>query len=136
DLSEKAVEMAKKNAKRNQVDVEFLVGDLLNPFLHRKCDILVSNPPYVSQKEWETLDPEVKKEPTMALLGGESGLEYYKRFAIDAKKFFYPSAFLFFEMGRGQGKAIQSLFIEEGWGKGKIFMDLEGKDRFFFLEIE
>jgi release factor glutamine methyltransferase len=136
DISEKALAVARKNAKTNQVDITFLHGDLLDPFEGRKCDILISNPPYISQEEFNQLDEEVKTEPHVALLGGTVGSEIYQRFSICAKFYLHTPSALFMEIGYRMGPQIVALFEKEGWGKGNIFLDLEGRDRFFFLEIE
>ena len=79
DISEKAIETAKKNAENLNVDVSFLVGDMCEPLIEQnlKVDILVSNPPYIPTHE--EVEHSVKDyEPHVALFGGEDGLKFYR----------------------------------------------------------
>jgi len=125
DISKKALDIARKNADLNNVSVEFLEGDLLEPLQGRKFDYLVSNPPYVTEEEYLSLDPSVRLfEPRAALVGG---LEFYKRIASHL-----PLSKLFLEIGCTQGEAVKAIF----GGKGTILKDFAAHDRFFFLEIE
>ena len=131
DLSLSALKLAKENARKNQLDVELLEGDLLQPFRDRKIDFLVCNPPYISEKEYDSLDESVRLyEPKQALIGGESGLEFYERLARELPPFLQPGSTLFFELGANQGEQIKKIF------NGEIIKDYAGHDRFFFLEIE
>lgn len=137
DLSPAALELAQENAKRNGLQVECLQGDLLTPFEGQKADWVVCNPPYISEKEWETLHPSVKNfEPKMALCGGEDGLELFRRCSQELPYFLNRGAKVFFEIGAGQGEAVQKLFQAECWKKKEVEKDWAGHDRFFFLEFE
>lgn len=137
DLSKKALEIAKINACQNAVDVSFLEGDLLTPFAGKKADIFITNPPYISQNEFDALDFEVRNfEPKMALLGGDRGLEFYERLAKELPEHLNPRARVFFEIGFQQGKPILSLFSENCWSIKFFETDFSGHDRFFFLEFE
>ena len=85
DISEKALAIAKENAKRHSVEnrISFLQGSFFVPLkgkgLEGKIDIMLSNPPYVSKKGYEKLQPEIKEyEPPLALYGGEDGLDSYQ----------------------------------------------------------
>lgn len=135
DISEKSIEVARKNAKQNNVVVNFLVGDLLEPFVGRKADVVVCNPPYISEEEFHTLDPSVKNfEPKRALVSGKTGLEFYERLAKELPAHLNSGAKVFFEIGTGQGEKIQKLFCESHWKKVRYEPDWAGHDRFFFLE--
>ncbi len=137
DLSEEALELAKKNSETNQLPVEILHGDLLAPFQGRKADIVFCNPPYISKKEFDELDSSVKNfEPHLALIGGESGLLFYERLAKELPAYLSPRAHLFFELGTGQGNAVLELFHEGHWTMKRVEKDWAGHDRFFFLEFE
>jgi release factor glutamine methyltransferase len=137
DISEKALQLAKANAAMNGVEIELLLGDLLAPFAGRKTDAFLCNPPYVSSKEYLTLDRSVIDfEPKRALVGGEDGLEFYRRLEKDLPAYLNPHAKIFFEIGAGQGNALLSLFSGGRWKNGRIEKDWAGHDRFFFLEIE
>lgn len=131
DICPKALAVAKENAKLNQVQIEFLEGDLLAPFKGRKADFIVCNPPYISDEEFTSLDPSVRGfEPKLALIGGKRGTEFYERLQREIPPFLNAGAKLFFEIGAGQGEAIKQIFD----GKGEVNKDYAGHPRFFFLE--
>jgi release factor glutamine methyltransferase len=137
DICPKALALAKKNAEVNHLEVDFRMGDLLEPFFGESADFIICNPPYVSQKEYDALDPGVRDfEPRSALLAGDSGTEFYERIARDLPPFLRPGAQIFFEIGSGQGSAVQEIFSSLPWRRNRLLKDWAGKDRFFFLEIE
>jgi len=137
DIEESAISVAKRNAKRNQLDVEFLLGDLLSVFKGQKADMIFCNPPYISRKDFECLDRSVKDfEPSQALIGGESGLLYYERLSRVLPEYLEPKARLFLEIGAGQGGAVLDIFNSGYWKAKKVEKDWAGHDRFFFLEFE
>jgi len=136
DISTKALEIAKDNAQYNNVEVSLLQGDLLAPFSGNQADFIVCNPPYVSEKEYQSLDPEVVHyEPRQALVGGPTGLEMYRHLAKNLGSFLNPEALVWLELGTGQGNSVGTLFSEAGWQRWHIEKDWAGHDRFFFLEI-
>jgi release factor glutamine methyltransferase len=135
DLSFDALAVAQKNAEKNQVAVSFMQGDLLAPFLGRKADVVICNPPYISEEEYEQLDVSVKGfEPRLALVGGRKGTEMYERLARDLPPFLHPGAQVFFEIGFAQGEELKKIFNEPVWASRTLEKDWSGKDRFFFLE--
>lgn len=137
DISQRALALAQTNAAKNGVEVECLHGDLFMPFGQRKADIVICNPPYISNKQYHELDAAVRDfEPKEALLGGEDGLLFYRRLSRELPDYLYPGALLFFEIGSGQGKAVQDLFSASCWRKISIEKDWAGHERFFFLEFE
>ena len=137
DLSEKALEVASKNAQLNGVEVEIVQGDLLAPLKGRKADVVFCNPPYISSKEYLTLHRSVKEfEPQMALVGGEDGLEFYRRLNEALPAHLAPGAKVYFEIGTGQGRPLLELFSGQGWRGARVEKDWSGHDRFFFLEFE
>lgn len=137
DLSSEALSLAAENALLNGVDVELLHGDLLIPFRGRKADIITVNPPYISVKEYFTLDPSVRNfEPKMALVGGEKGTEFFERLADDLPSFLNPKGKVFLEIGSTQGDEMQKIFSSPVWVKREVHMDWSGKARFFFLEMQ
>ncbi len=139
DLSSEAVALAKHNAERNQVSVACLQGDLFEPFPGKKAHYIVCNPPYISEEEYLSLDPEVKNyEPASALIGGVDGLAFYRRLAQELPSHLYPHGKVWLEIGYQQGEAVQKIF-SEGTGKWKskrLENDWAGHSRFFFLENE
>ncbi len=137
DLSEKALELAGQNAVKNAVEVECLQGDLLEPFQGKKADFIFCNPPYISETEYKNLEISVKGfEPKVALVGGEDGLDYYRRLKECLPTFLQPKAKVFFEIGTGQGAALMDLYTGPMWTRKRIEKDWAGHDRFFFLEFE
>jgi release factor glutamine methyltransferase len=135
DISEPALEVAKKNSIKTQLEVEFFLGDFLKPFASQKAHYLVLNPPYISQQEYEELDPEVRNfEPRGALLGGSTGLEFYERLSREGASYLHPSAKIFLEIGSKQGSALKKIFAGPDWSSQELIPDWAGHDRFFFLE--
>lgn len=135
DLSPEALSLAKENAAKNGVEVEFCQGDLFAPFLGRQTEIIVCNPPYVSAKEFFTLDSSVRDfEPKMALVGGESGFDFYERLSREAPNYLLPKGQMVLEIGGTQGKKILEIFSSPIWARCELIQDLSLKDRFFFLE--
>lgn len=134
DFSEKALDYARKNALANQLDVELLHGDLLQPFKGRKAEVVICNPPYVTEEEYSTLEDEVRLyEPKEALIGG---LSFYKRFAEELPTYLLNGAKIFFEIGSSQAKEVEGIFSEKHWKRKCCEKDWSGHDRFFFLEYE
>jgi release factor glutamine methyltransferase len=137
DICPNALQVCKKNAESNALEVEIVQGDLLEPFAGKKADYIFCNPPYIAQKEYESLDPSVKDyEPAKALIGGESGLVFYERLAKELPLHMNAGGKVFLEIGAGQGLAMQQIFYSPFWKKKEIICDYAGLDRFFFLEIE
>jgi len=135
DLSKDALNVAKENAKQNEVEVEIVEGDLFTPFQGQKADVITINPPYVTTKEYLNLSKSVRDfEPKMALVGGEIGIEVYERLAKELPSHLQSGGQVFMEIGQGQGDAVSSLFSSAEWAFKKVSQDWSGKDRFFFLE--
>ena len=137
DMSDLALTVSREGAARHDLDVTFLQGDLLKPFFGKKADYVFCNPPYISNKEYEELEPSVKGyEPRGALVGGETGLEFYERLSRDLPDYLNPGAQVFLEIGYEQGKEMNKIFSASYWVQKELMQDWAGKDRFFFLEIE
>lgn len=128
DISEKALALAKENAARNDTDVEFRKGDLLAPFAGEKFDLIVSNPPYVTGAEMKELQPEVQKEPELALYGGEDGLDFYRRIVQEAPAHLKQGGWLLFEIGSAQAQAVSAL-MEKDFEEVCVVQDYEHLDR-------
>ena len=129
DISESALEIAKQNAKNNNVEVEFIKSDLFEAIGGRKFDVIISNPPYISEKEYQSLMPEVKDyEPRLALVAEENGLKIYKQIIKDASKHLNKNGKIVLEIGYNQGEKIKNL-LEKDFEEIKILKDLQGQDR-------
>ncbi len=90
DISSKALEIAKKNAKINQVNsqITFIKSDLFAEIKNEKYDIIVSNPPYIKTEVINLLDKQVQREPKIALDGGKSGLDFYEKIIANRLQIF------------------------------------------------
>ena len=137
DISFRALAIAGENAKKNGVEVRLLEGDLLAPYEGEKADLILCNPPYISEGEYEQLSLSVKdNEPKLALVSGKSGYEFYERMAAELPTYLNFGAKVCFEIGYNQGKRLLELFSAPIWSKKKVLNDWSGHCRFFFLEIE
>jgi len=137
DISEDALALATENAGKNGVEVSCLQGDLLHPFIGTKADFVVCNPPYISLKDFENLEQEVKGfEPKLALVSGNTGLEFYQQLAEGLPLHLNSGGKAWFEIGEKQGKGVKAVFSAQEWTKVEYQNDWSGHDRFFFLEIE
>lgn len=137
DRSSKALAVARANAKRNGVDVELREGDLFAPFSGEKAHFLVSNPPYIDEKTFFTLQASVRDfEPKEALVSGPTGLEFYRRFAQEAPLFLQPKGLFFLEIGETQEREVLSFFSTPPWASVRSALDYALRSRFIFLEKE
>ena len=136
DVSEEAIALARENAVRCGLDgkVKFAVADGLDDFDEpQSVDVIVSNPPYVTSAEWESLDPRVRDyEPRLALDGGAEGLDFYDRYLGDAVNLLKPGGAVFFEIGESQGAALRELMAAYGFADVRIDRDLAGHDRYAY----
>jgi release factor glutamine methyltransferase len=97
-------------------------------------DLIVTNPPYIPAAEVETLDPEVRlHDPRLALVGGDDGLECYRRLAAEALGWLKPGGWLLAEFGDGQAPALTDLFGKAGWNIEAVEKDLSGRDRILIV---
>ena len=138
DISEKAVKVTRQNISRHELETRLKVnqGDLLQPLLERNTvnvDIVVSNPPYISEEDMKNLQPEIEKEPELALAGGKDGLEVYKKLIPQAGSVLKPGGLLALEIGHNQGDSLKK-FIDksEVYNEVDIREDYNGKDRMIF----
>ena len=132
DISEKALEIAQKNAKRNNTQITFKQSDILKN-VKGKFDIIISNPPYISKDE--TIDPLVKNnEPSLALYADNKGLYFYEEILKNIKPYLKEKSIIAFEIGMTQSKDITKI-TQKYLPKAKIITekDLTGKDRYIFI---
>jgi release factor glutamine methyltransferase len=137
DIQNEAVSLAQRNVRRAGLqNVEVKQGDFLKALKKHSCDLIVSNPPYLSNDEWQSLDQSVKNwEDLVALTDQADGLAFYRRLAHEGKSYLKKVHFdlalprIVCEIGYQQGVLIRDLFIAAGWKKVQIQNDLSGKDR-------
>jgi len=132
DISKEALEVAKSNAKLNNVDVNFYLGNMLKP-LDKKYDLIISNPPYISYDE-EIMDLVKNNEPHKALYADDNGLYFYKEILSNASKYLKDKSIIAFEIGYRQGNDIIAI-AKQYFPNAiiKLEQDLQNKDRFIFI---
>nr|WP_106783510.1 peptide chain release factor N(5)-glutamine methyltransferase [Lysinibacillus timonensis] len=137
DISEAALQTAKRNAKRLHADINFLLGDLTNPIQQEKWDVVLSNPPYIAYDEAKEMSEVVlEHEPHSALFAEEDGLILYRKLAENLPKLLNKPALIGVEIGYTQGEAVANFFKEHfPEAKVEIIKDINQKNRMIFCEI-
>lgn len=131
DLSPEALEIAQKNAKYLETDIEFYEGNTLEPVANQMFDIILSNPPYISVDEWEEMDESVRNyEPKLALFANDNGLAIYEKLAKEATQLLTSDGKIYLEIGYKQGSSVAQIFQEYFPNKiVEIVKDMSGHDR-------
>lgn len=132
DRSAEALSVAQRNAQRHGVAdrIEWRQGDLLSPLegsdWPARVSVIVANPPYIPDGEFDRLQPEVANfEPRLALSGGSDGLACYRRLIPDAQTYLSPGGWLVMEVGLGQAAAVTEMIVAAGsYGPSFITDDL------------
>ena len=138
DISNKALSVAKLNAKNNEVEnqITFVESDLFDKLNKEKYDIIVSNPPYIKKKIIKLLDKEVQKEPKIALDGGYDGLDFYRRIIHQSYEYLKFKGYLCLEIGYDQkADVIKLIENEEKYIDTYCKKDLYGNDRVIVTKI-
>lgn len=112
DVSDAALAVAVGNARANGAAVRFVKSDLLAALAGEVFDVIVSNPPYISRQEMDALMPETRREPALALFGGEDGLDFYRRICREAPAQLREGGCLLLEIGWRQREAVSALVRE------------------------
>ena len=115
DISGKALNVAKLNAKNNEVDdkITFVESDLFSNLKKEKYDMIVSNPPYIKTDIIKKLDKEVQKEPYIALDGGYDGLDFYRKIINEADEYLKFHGYLCLEIGYNQKEEVEELIRKQ-----------------------
>ncbi len=134
DISKDALEVAKKNADKNNVNINFYEGNLLEP-LSKKYDVIISNPPYIAYDE-EIMDIVKNNEPHIALYASNNGLYYYEEILKNVYKYINNNGLIAFEIGYNQGEEIKKLASKYlNKYDFEIKKDMTGKDRMVFIRV-
>jgi len=136
DISEKAISLAKENAKENETEIEFIKSDLFENLQNRKFDCILSNPPYIPTKDMEKLEKELSFEPKNALDGGSDGLDFYRDIICQAKEHLNKNGLLMFEIGFDQGDAVKTLLSKSGFTDSVVLKDYSRLDRIVYTFYE
>jgi release factor glutamine methyltransferase len=130
DISKAALDVARANASRLQADISFIQSNLFDNFpVSARFDIIAGNPPYVPTPQIDTLSPEVKQEPRLALDGGSDGLSLIRKIITDAKPRLNTPSILLMEAGPAQMPAIADYLRANGYHDIKTYRDLAGNER-------
>lgn len=133
DIDHNTLNVARENAKNLGAEVMFIESDIFKSdyFKNKEnsIDILISNPPYITEEVIKTLEPEVKHEPYKALYGGEDGLYFYRKIAEEAYDRIKDNGSLVFEVGYDEGESVCDILKKAGYVNIEIIKDLAGNDR-------
>jgi release factor glutamine methyltransferase len=141
DISERALEVAKQNAELNSLldRIELKHFDIMKDDLSSlgKFDLIVSNPPYVSVNDFESLEPELKvHEPRIALTDNSNGISFYKNILEVSDQILNKPGKIYFELGMGQSMEVKNLFDQKGFSNITITKDYAGIDRIISGELK
>jgi release factor glutamine methyltransferase len=130
DISDQAIKVAYKNITEKKLTKQIDLKKTSLDSIHDSYDLIVSNPPYLSTKEFENVSIEIKNfEPKIALDGGEDGLHFYKEFAKKIPIIMNKNAYLIIEIGEKQFSSCKEIFSSSGLNLIKKSQDLQKKDR-------
>lgn len=128
DISEEALSVANANVIKNSLKIELIQSNLFEN-IDLQFDIIVSNPPYIETETLKNLPEEVKKEPQIALDGGEDGLKFYNEIILNAKKHLNTNGYLAFEIGYNQKEKVEEIFKKNNYKNIFSKKDLSGNNR-------
>ena len=133
DVSPEALATARRNVATVHpgVAVELRHGSLLAPLRGLRCDVIVSNPPYLTRGECEQTVPEVRDyEPRLALDGGADGLEPYRVLLAETAGHLQPGGLLALELDSRRAEAVHAMALAAGWPDARVMPDPFGRDRY------
>lgn len=132
DISLDALDVARENAKLNNVDINFIHRDMISP-LNKKYDCIISNPPYISYDE-EVMDVVKNNEPNNALYADNDGLYFYEKILENYKNNLKDNYYIFFEIGYNQAEKIIELANKHLNCVAEVKKDLQGFDRYIVIK--
>ncbi len=129
DVSADALLVAESNAVRLNADIHLICGDLFSGLSDQSFYLIVSNPPYIPSEVCRSLQPEVKKEPLLALDGGRDGLDLYRRICSEAPRYLSPGGFLLMELGDGESLDVETIMKHCGFRDISVRYDYQSLPR-------
>lgn len=136
DISSSALKITKQNAKKFGANIKYYLSDVFNEIpKEKKFDIIVSNPPYLTEKEYLEVDKILYHEPKNALVAGEKGYEIYERIIMGARDRLREDGRIFFEIGFQQGYILRQLLVKYGYKKIEIKKDYGNKERIVIASL-
>nr|WP_311492351.1 peptide chain release factor N(5)-glutamine methyltransferase [uncultured Anaerococcus sp.] len=134
DIEDKALSLACENKVLTGIkNVDFIKSDLFAD-ISGTYDLIVSNPPYIDKKDYESLDKELYYEPKSALYGGEDGLDFYRKIISEASKYLNNQGHLVFEIGYNQKEILNNLLSKQGFVNIQNIKDFNDFDRFIIAQ--
>jgi release factor glutamine methyltransferase len=133
DISPAALKIAQKNAQENNCQIDFLLSDLFDD-LDTKFDLIVCNPPYISEHDYENLKPELYYEPKLALTAPDNGLYFYKKIIQSAPACLNNAATLYLETGADQSQHLTQLANLSQVSSITLKKDYNSLDRFLIIK--
>ena len=135
DVSEDALQVARINAQNNRAEVVFCQADILDPETLEglpEFDLIISNPPYILEKEKNQMQKNVLDfEPAIALfVPDDQPLVYYEAIADFANQNLRTGGYIFLEINESFGEEVKLLYLKHGFQNVEVIKDLSGKDRF------
>ncbi len=135
DINPDAINLAQRNAEKNNLtNVHFILSDLFNSIADQKYDLIVSNPPYLSEEEWQTIEPNVKEwEDKRALVASDKGFYIIEQILLNSRNYLKNNNNvpynMWIEIGYKQGPEVVELFKKYDYRDVKILKDYQGHDR-------
>lgn len=134
DIEDKALSLACENKVLTGIkNVDFIKSDLFTN-ISGTYDLIVSNPPYIDKKDYESLEKELYYEPKSALYGGEDGLDFYRKIISEASKYLNNQGHLVFEIGYNQKEILNNLLSKQGFVNIQNIKDFNDFDRFIIAQ--
>ena len=134
DISQAALQIARQNTQINNCKIDFIQSDIYSE-INTKYDLLISNPPYISESDYLLLESELFYEPKNALTASENGLYFYHKIIQSASKYLYLPGTLYLEIGAEQSRQITKMAEHAGSDKIITKQDYNNFDRYMIINF-
>lgn len=135
DISEEALKISNENKEINNVNnIKFIKSDVFSEIKYKEFDLIVSNPPYITEKDYSELMLEVKHEPKTALVAADDGYYFYKKISKEAPLYLKNKGILAFELGINQYEKVKEYMLENSFINIKIKKDYGNIERIILGE--